>query len=485
MMGTCSYLLLSNCCFSSLSISNDSAKFYNNQIVGNSLFRKPIYCDFHKQHQYSVIVRVSMEDTVKTELQEENRRGFRWVEVGHDITEAQKQAISQLPFKMEKLCKALMRQIICFSPEKGNISDLLGAWVRIMKPIRADWLSVLKELKTMDHPLYLQVAEHALVEESFEANARDYTKIIHYYGKQSRLQDAENLLTVMKQRGFICDQVTLTAMVHMYSKADHLEKAKEYFQEIRLLGEPLDPRSYGSMIMAYIRAGMPQQGEILLKEMDAQEIHAGSEVYKALLRTCSMVGDTKGAERIFDAIQLAGICPDDKMCGLVINAYGTAGQSRKARIAFENMRRAGIEASDKCIALVLVAYEKENKLNEALEFLIDLERDGIVVQKEASEILAQWFRKLGVVEEVELLLRDFVGREARVNHASRRKNLFLTPDSVFKPGFANDLQVMMEEKLPGHGIKACPHITSRVKTLKRLWQAACDMSYGTNTYGFG
>ncbi|KAI9126568.1 hypothetical protein K1719_002164 [Acacia pycnantha] len=44
---------------------------------------------------------------------------------------------------------------------------------------------------------------------------------------------------------------------------------------------------------------------------------------------------------------------------------------------------------------------------------------------------------------------------------------------------------MMEEKLPGYGIKACPHITSRIKTLKRLWQAAYDMVYETNTSGFG
>ncbi|KAI9119641.1 hypothetical protein K1719_009517 [Acacia pycnantha] len=43
----------------------------------------------------------------------------------------------------------------------------------------------------------------------------------------------------------------------------------------------------------------------------------------------------------------------------------------------------------------------------------------------------------------------------------------------------------MEEKLPSCGIKACPHITSRLKTLKCLWQAAYDMVYGTNTSGFG
>ncbi|KAI9078320.1 hypothetical protein K1719_039696 [Acacia pycnantha] len=58
-------------------------------------------------------------------------------------------------------------------------------------------------------------------------------------------------------------------------------------------------------------------------------------------------------------------------------------------------------------------------------------------------------------------------------------------DNGFKSGFANALQSMMEEKLPRCGIKACPHITSRIKTLKKLWQTAYDMVYGTNTSSFG
>nr|POE67420.1 pentatricopeptide repeat-containing protein [Quercus suber] len=336
---------------------------------------------------------------------------------------------------------AVMKQIICLSPQKGSLSDLLAAWVRRMKPDRSDWLAVLKELKIMDYQLYLQVchllkasdhttdlvrflpvysdelqnalvAELAFLEESFEANVRDYTKIIHDYGKQNRLQDAEKILLSMKSKGVICDQVTLTAMIHMYSKAGNLKLAEETFEELKLIGETLDKRSYGSMIMAYIRAGMPKQGETLLREMDAQEIYAGREVYKALLRAYSVTGDSEGAQRVFDAIQCAGIPPDVKLCGLLINAYGMAGQSQKAGIAFENMRRAGLEPSDKCVALVLAACEKENKLNKALEFLVNLEKGGIIVGKEASEILARWFRRIGVVEEVELVLREYAVGEA-------------------------------------------------------------------------
>ncbi|GAB2272173.1 hypothetical protein Dimus_006993 [Dionaea muscipula] len=331
---------------------------------------------------------------------------FRWVEIHRNsITEEQKLAISLLPRKMTKRCKAFMKQIICFSPEKGTLSDLVSAWAMIMKPRRAEWLAVLKELSSMGHDLALEVAELALPHQSFEANVRDYTKIIHAYAKQNRLEDAENTLLAMKRRDMSCDQVILTTMIHMYSKAGSFQRAEAVVNQLKLLGQPLDRMSYDSMIMVHIRSGMPEKGEDLMREMEELEMRTGREIYKALLRAYSMSGDSAGAQRVFDSIQIAGIHPDVRLCGLLINAYVVAGQSGEARIAFENMRKAGIEPNDKCVALLLAAFEKENQLNSALNLLLSLERDGITMGKEASDLLAQWFRRLGVVEDVALVLR--------------------------------------------------------------------------------
>lgn len=378
----------------------------------NSFLKKPTNFRFCKLHFQAKAVK-NAQDVDKVEVKEEEKSKSKWVRIGPEISEAQKQDIAKLPAKMSNRCKALMKQIICFDSEECDLSGLLKEWVKSTVPRRADWLIVLKELCAVNHPMYLQVAELALLEESFETNVRDYTKIIHAYAKQNQVQEAENILLAMKRRGFMSDQVTLTALIHMYSKSGNLKMAEESFEEMKLLGVPLDRRSYGSIIMAYVRAGMFDKGEDLLREMDDQQNYAGKEVYKALLRAYSMIGDCAGAQRIFDAAQLAGITPDVKLCALLINAYVVAGQSREACIAFENMRKAGLRPNDKSVALILTAYQKENKLNKALEFLIDLERNGILLEKEASTLLAGWFRSLGVVEEVELLLRDYESCEAK------------------------------------------------------------------------
>ncbi|KAG9445353.1 hypothetical protein H6P81_016693 [Aristolochia fimbriata] len=337
----------------------------------------------------------------------EERPKLRWPKLEPSLTDEQKLAISRLPRKMTKRCRALMERLICLSLQGEELAHLLFLWVKIMKPRRADWLSVLKEMDKMGSPLFLEVMELALLEESFEANVRDYTKLIHKYSKQSRLKDAENAISAMERRGFSCDQVTLTVLLDMYSKAGNLNRAEEIFEDIKLLGLPVDKRAYGSMIMAYIRAGMHEKGENLKTEMEAEDVYAGKEVYKAMLRAYSISGDTERAQRIFDSIQLAGTVPDAKLSALLINAYCAAGQSDKAQSVLENLRNARLEPSDKCVALLLAAYEKDNNLDKALSLLLDLEKDGFNVGEEAAQILAKWLRKLGVLNEIETVLRDF------------------------------------------------------------------------------
>ncbi|KAK1678181.1 hypothetical protein QYE76_039029 [Lolium multiflorum] len=331
---------------------------------------------------------------------------FRWDELGTDLSEPHEQALRGLSPKLPNRCRALMPRIVSLSPRGEHLGVVLAFWVRAMKPKRADWLLVLKELKVMESPLLAEVLEYALMEDSFEANVRDYTKLIQIYGKQNLLREAEEAFHAMKARGLPCDQVMLTALVDMYSKAGDLARAKERFEEIVLLGLPLDKRAYGSMIMAYIRADMLDQAEDLIKVTEDQQIFAGKEVYKALLRAYSYKGDSEGAQRVFDAVQFAGTVPDTKLCALLVNAYCLTNKINEAVCVTRNMRSAGLEPCDRCVSLVLGAYEKVNRLEGALEFLAELEENGTVIGQEPSQLLAGWFGRLGVVHEVEQVLKE-------------------------------------------------------------------------------
>ena len=58
-------------------------------------------------------------------------------------------------------------------------------------------------------------------------------------------------------------------------------------------------------------------------------------------------------------------------------------------------------------------------------------------------------------------------------------------DNGFKPGYFQAVQTLLDVSLPNSGLKAEPHIKSRLKTWKKHFVIMHDMILGSNTSGFG
>ncbi|XP_061374181.1 uncharacterized protein LOC133316449 [Gastrolobium bilobum] len=58
-------------------------------------------------------------------------------------------------------------------------------------------------------------------------------------------------------------------------------------------------------------------------------------------------------------------------------------------------------------------------------------------------------------------------------------------ENGFKQGFSNAIEKMMHLKIPDCSLKAIPHITSRVKLLKKQYNAIYEMTGGPGGSGFG
>lgn len=124
----------------------------------NALFARPL-CNFYPNFRPKPITRGDLRPpscTSSLKIGEETK--LKWTNLKRDLTAEETIAISLLPPKMANRCKALLKRLICFSCQNENLQFLLAAWVKTMKPRRADWLAVLKEMKRIEHPLYIEVS---------------------------------------------------------------------------------------------------------------------------------------------------------------------------------------------------------------------------------------------------------------------------------------------------------------------------------------
>ncbi|KAI3952930.1 hypothetical protein MKX01_028622 [Papaver californicum] len=327
----------------------------------------------------------------------------KWAEAADRYHEAEKLMFDEEPKEITGKCKLVNEKILSLNVE-DDPSSLLVEWVELLQPRRVDWLTLIEKLKERNSGLYLKMAELILNEESFQANIRDYSKLIDTHYKDSRLEDAERVLKKMTDKGIEPDILTSIILVHMYSKINNLERAQEAFDSLTTQGFQPDTKVYNSLVMAYINGGQPNLAENLIKDMETRDIKPTRDMLMALLRSFSERGEPVRAQSTATSMILAGYQQDLEYYTSLVGVYGRS-DPEHAREVFNKMIKAGIRPDDKCTANMMAAYEKKNCLDKALNLLLELEKDGFEPGFETYSVLVDWLAHLQLVDECEELLR--------------------------------------------------------------------------------
>ncbi|KAL5711406.1 hypothetical protein ACHQM5_021866 [Ranunculus cassubicifolius] len=324
----------------------------------------------------------------------------KWAEIANTIHESEKLYVPEEPKKITGKCKLVTEQILNLT-EGDDVLTPLAEWMELLGPSRVDWFALLDKLQERNTGLYSKVSELLLDEDSFQANIRDYSKLINAYSKDNRIPDAERILEKMTTKGIQPDILTYTILVHMYSKAGKLDRAKESFEQLKTQRFEPDLQTYTSMIMAYVNAGDPKFAETLMREMESRDIKPTKDIYMALLSSFSEMGHVDCTHRISTTMQFAGLQPSVEWSTLLVEAYVNAGDYEKARKNFDDMQKYGLKPDDRCAASLLRICYKKNFLDKALDLMLKLEKDGFKPGIQMDTIWLDWFVKLGLIDEAE------------------------------------------------------------------------------------
>ncbi|CAN6252286.1 unnamed protein product [Urochloa humidicola] len=327
----------------------------------------------------------------------------KWAEVAERTAEAEAHFVPQEAKPVEGKAKKAEERLLSIDPRRGDPVPPMEEWKEEHRPKRVDWMALLERVKARNVELYLKVAEILLAEESFEANIRDYSKLIDLHAKANHVEGAEIILGKMKEKGVAPDILTSITFVHMYSKAGNLDRAKEAFEFIRSEGFKPDLKLISSMIKCYISHGEPGEADNLLKSM--KDIKPTREMYTDVIRAYAQQGKVDAAQNVHRAMHMAGIESTPELFTMSIEAYGRIGDPEKACALFQHMRRSGHEPDDSSIAGVVAAYMKKNQLDQALLWLLSLEKDGLKPGVKTNLVLLDWLSMLQLVLEAEQLVQ--------------------------------------------------------------------------------
>lgn len=326
----------------------------------------------------------------------------KWAEVAERVAEAEAHFVPEEAKAVEGRAKKAEERLLSVDPRSGDPVPAIEEWKEDLRPNRVDWISLLERIKARNVELYLKVAEILLDQESFEANIRDYSKLIDLHAKANNVESAERVLGKMKEKGIAPDVIISIVLVHMYSRAGKLEQAKEAFDFIRREDFKPDRKLFSSMINCYINHGEPEQAENLIKVMRDTRVKPTREIYIGLLRSYVQRGLMAYAERVLKTMSFDRVEPTQELYTICIEAYGRVGDPKEACAMFDQMRRKfGHEADDSSIAGVVAAYMKNNQLDHALQWLLSLEKEGLQLGVKTNLMLLDWLSMLQLVPEAE------------------------------------------------------------------------------------
>ncbi|CAL5020956.1 unnamed protein product [Urochloa decumbens] len=330
----------------------------------------------------------------------------KWAEVAEREAEAEAHFVPQEAKPVEGKAKKAEERLLSIDPRRGDPVPPMEEWKEEQRPKRVDWMALLERVKARNVELYLKVAEILLAEESFEANIRDYSKLIDLHAKANHVEGAEIILGKMKEKGIAPDILTSITLVHMYSKAGNLDRAKEAFDFIRSEGFKPDLKLISSMIKCYISHGKPGEADDLLKSMKDMDIKATREMYTDVIRAYAQQGMVNPAQSALRAMHMSGIESTPELFTMSIEAYGRIGEPENACGLFQHMRRSGHEPDDSSIAGVVAAFMKKNQLDQALLWLLSLEKEGLKPGVKTNLVLLDWLSMLQLVLEAEQLVQQ-------------------------------------------------------------------------------
>ncbi|CAI5972140.1 unnamed protein product [Closterium sp. NIES-65] len=246
-----------------------------------------------------------------------------------------------------------------------------AGWVKGVRPHRRDLIDTIKEMDTADtRELLCQVMQWSLSEEWYEADARDYTKLVERFGKDGRLGEMERAFTGMEADGIAPDLISFSVKINAYGRAKEVEKAKAAWEEMRLRGITPDAKAYTTMMTVYGKAGQPDKAEQLLDAMLAAACKPSPVTLCSLVTAYGLAGRPDDAQRVFDKVlQTTTVCGKAgqpyKAYTTMMTVYGKAGQPGKAEQLLDAMLAAACKPSPVTLCSLVMAYGLAGRPDDA------------------------------------------------------------------------------------------------------------------------
>ncbi|KAG0619548.1 hypothetical protein M758_4G147100 [Ceratodon purpureus] len=327
-----------------------------------------------------------------------------------------------------------------------SIDDVLAKHPRALSPF--DITCILTELQRQhDWQCTLELFSWSKKQSWYQPNARLYTRLIGFLGREGQVSRATLLFQEMLLEKCQADQYTYTALVNAYGKAKMFKEALAVFNYMKECTEPncqpntvtcnalidalvkggrydqavetfFDMRdgtnglehgckpnvvTYNVLIDALCKEGLVDIGVRVLQYMregeEEETVAPNSATYNTIIDACGKGGLYEKAESLMEEMVEHGVQPDHITYTALLGSYGKAGLWESAENTFKGMKGANVTLDVMAYTAMIDAYAREGMYEKAEELFKTMQQSGIRPNQVTYLSLIDAYGKAGLPEE--------------------------------------------------------------------------------------
>ncbi|XP_045814941.1 pentatricopeptide repeat-containing protein At3g23020-like [Trifolium pratense] len=211
----------------------------------------------------------------------------------------------------------------------------------------------------------------AKMKEAFlEPDLVSYRTILYAYSTRKMVQEAEELIREMDERGFKIDEFTQSALTRMYVESEMLEKSWLWFMQFHLAGN-MTSSCYSASIDAYGERGYTLEAEkvfLCCKERKKLSVL----VFNVMIKAYGIGKCYDKACQVFDCMEKFGIVANECSYSSLIHILASADKPHIAKPYLKKMQEAGLVSDCIPYCAVISNFAKSGQLDAAEELYTEM-----------------------------------------------------------------------------------------------------------------
>ncbi|CDP01779.1 unnamed protein product [Coffea canephora] len=203
-----------------------------------------------------------------------------------------------------------------------------------------------------------------------------FNTLISAYCREENLVQALVVLEKSFSSGFVPDVVTVTKVVETLCNAGRAFDAVEILERVEGMGGTLDIVAYNTLIKGFCRLGKVKVGRHLMKEMEMKGFLPNADTYNALISGLCDSGMLDSGLDMFDEMKRVGIDWNFVTFDTLIHGLCSGEKMEDGFKVLELMEDSKWGSGGQISPYNSIIYGlcKENRFDEALEFLMKMEK---------------------------------------------------------------------------------------------------------------